>query len=57
MRALQWVIYGFFGTICVAIVFVKAGQKGGRSGGQQTADVITAGASGLTSLASGLEGG
>jgi hypothetical protein len=53
----QWLIWGFFGAIALGIVFVKAGQKGGRSGGQQSADIITAGASGLASTASALEGG
>jgi hypothetical protein len=56
MKVLQWAIYGFFGAVCLGIVFIKAGQKGGRSGGQQTADVITAGGGALAAVATGLEG-
>lgn len=52
----RWAFLGFFGVIALGIVFVRAGQSGGRSGGQQTADIITASSSGLANIGSSLEG-
>ena len=52
----RWAVFGFFAAIIAAIVFVKAGSKGGQSGGQQTATVLQAGGGALAQVASGLEG-
>lgn len=52
----RWFVFGFFGAIIAVIVFVKAGNKGGQSGGQQTATIINAGGDAAAKLASGLEG-
>ncbi len=52
----KWAVFGFFGAIIAAIVFVKAGAKGGQSGGRQSAAVINAGGDAAAKLASGLEG-
>jgi hypothetical protein len=52
----KWAIFGFFGAIIAVIVFVKAGAKGGQSGGQQTATVMNAGGDALAKVAGGLEG-
>lgn len=52
-----WATVGFFGAIITAIVFVKAGQGGGKSGGDQAATVIKAGGSSAADVASALEGG
>lgn len=51
----EWVVWGFFGAIVVAIVFVKAGASG-QTGGAQTAEIIKAGSSGLSGVATALEG-
>lgn len=53
----EWLIAGFFIAIALSIVFVKAGQKGGVSGGQQSAMVIQAAGSGVSDVAAALEGG
>ncbi|HZV49922.1 MAG TPA: hypothetical protein VFD49_09175 [Candidatus Dormibacteraeota bacterium] len=55
----RWVhtaVVGFFSAVVVAIVFVKAGQRTGVSGGQQTAQILNAGGSALANAARGLEG-
>ena len=53
----RWVVAGFFGAIILAIVFVKAGSgKSGQSGGQQSAQIITAFGDAGNKIASGLEG-
>jgi len=41
----------------LAIVFVKAGQKGGMSGGQQAATIMQAGGTSYAAGVSALEGG
>jgi len=53
----RWAAMGFFGAIIIAIVFVKAGQGGGKSGGDQTATIFRGGGDALAKVASGLEGG
>lgn len=55
--ALQWFVFGFFGVIAAFIIFVRAGQLGGATGGKQTADIINAAGGSVASLASSLEGG
>jgi hypothetical protein len=52
----RWALMGFFGAIILAIVFVKAGQKGGQSGGEQTATIIRGFGDAGNKLAAGLEG-
>jgi hypothetical protein len=53
----RWAVMGFFGAIILAIVFVKAGSgKSGQSGGQQSAQIITAFGDAGSKIASGLEG-
>lgn len=50
-------VIGFFLAIVAGIIFVQAGKQTGVSGGQQSAQVINAGASGVANVAKGLEGG
>jgi len=56
MKILQWAIWGFFGAVIAGIVFVKAGAKGGMSGGQQSAMIIDAAGTAVSATASSLEG-
>lgn len=53
---LRWAFVGFFGVIALAIVFVKAGKGGGKSGGEQSAMIIKAGGGAISDVASSLEG-
>jgi hypothetical protein len=55
-KYLELAIGGFFTAVVAVIIFVRAGQKGGRSGGQQTADIITASGQAINNVATGLEG-
>lgn len=57
MKWLDTAIFGFIAAVIAVIVFVKAGPNGGQSGGEQTAQVITASGGALASLATSLEGG
>jgi hypothetical protein len=57
VKVLKFALWGFFGAIGLAIVFVRAGQKSGRSGGQQAADIISAGGSATSQVATALQGG
>jgi hypothetical protein len=50
-------VFGFFAVIALMIIFVRAGQYGGRSGGQQSADILYAGGSTLGNLGKSLNGG
>jgi len=53
----KWAIFGFFGAIIAAIVFVKAGSgKSGQSGGQQSAAILQGFGDAGAKIASGLEG-
>lgn len=52
----RWVVMGFFGAIILFIVFVRAGQKGGQSGGEQTATIVKGFGDAGNKLAAGLEG-
>jgi hypothetical protein len=52
----RWAVFGFFGAIIAAIVFVKAGRGGAKSGGDQTAEIVRGGGDALAKVASGLEG-
>lgn len=52
----RWAFIGFFGVIALAIVFVKAGKGGGKSGGDQAASIIQASAGGIANVGSSLEG-
>jgi|GEM_PF-5477918 hypothetical protein len=56
MKILQWAIWGFFGAVIAGIVFVKAGAKGGMSGGQQSAMIIESAGTAVSATASSLEG-
>lgn len=53
---LRWAVLGFFGAIIAAIVFVKAGRGGGKSGGEQAASIVKASADGIANVGSSLEG-
>lgn len=37
-------------AMVLTIIFVRAGEKGGESGGSQTSKIFTSGASGLSSV-------
>lgn len=56
-RLVHTAVIGFFLAIVAGIIFVQAGKQTGVSGGQQSAQVINAGASGISNVAKGLEGG
>ena len=56
-KTLAIAIYGFMLAIVATIVFVKAGQGGGESGGQQTAQILKAGGQAIGNVATALEGG
>lgn len=52
----KYVAFGFFGAVGLFIVFVQAGKYGGRSGGQQTSDILNGFGSAGSNLATALEG-
>jgi hypothetical protein len=54
---LQHIVFGVFVAIGMAIIFVKAGQKSGVSGGQQASQIIGASGQAFTSGVTALEGG
>lgn len=54
---LQHVVFGVFLAIVAAIVFVKAGQKSGVSGGEQSSQIIGASGQAFSSGVTALEGG
>lgn len=45
----------FFLAVIASIIFVSAGRRGGRSGGQQSADIINATGSSLSNVANAVE--
>lgn len=55
-RVIEVFVIGFFIAVALSIIYVSAGRFGGRSGGQQTADILSAASGGLSSLANSLEG-
>lgn len=54
---LQHIVFGIFLSILAVIVFVRAGQKSGVSGGQQSSQIINASGQAFSSGVSALEGG
>lgn len=54
---LQHVVFGVFLAILAVIVFVKAGQRGGSTGGQQSSQIIQASGQAFSSGVTALEGG
>ncbi|MBT9131425.1 MAG: hypothetical protein DDT41_01731 [candidate division WS2 bacterium] len=58
MRETIKYIFGFIGIAMVlTIIFVRAGERGGMSGGEQTARIMTAGAMGASEIISAAMGG
>jgi len=55
-NVLQHIVLGVFVAILAVIVFVRAGQKGGATGGQQSAQIISAAGSAFSSGVQALEG-
>lgn len=55
-RIIEVFVIGFFLAVALSIIFVSAGRFGGRSGGQQSADILNAASGGLSSIANSLEG-
>lgn len=53
----QHIVLGVFIVLGLAIIFVKAGQKSGVSGGQQTSQIIGASGQAFTGGVTALEGG
>ncbi len=54
---LQHIVFGVFLSILAVIVFVRAGQKSGVSGGTQSSQIITSSGQAFASGVSALEGG
>lgn len=54
-RFLEIAGYGFFIAIALVVIFVQAGTTG-KSGGTQTAEILSGGADGLAKVATALEG-
>ena len=54
-NVMEYVVWGFFGAIVAAIIFVKAGASG-QTGGAQTAEIIKAAGSSTSGVATALEG-
>ena len=52
----EYIALGFFVAVGLFIVYVQAGKYGGRSGGQQTADILGGFGSAGAELATALEG-
>jgi hypothetical protein len=52
----RYAVLGFFIAIIAAIVFVKAGRGGGKSGGDQTAAIVKSFGDAGANIASSLEG-
>ena len=52
----EFMAFGFFAAIALFIIYVQAGAYGGRSGGQQTADILNGFGSAGANLAASLEG-
>lgn len=57
MKWLHTALIGFFVAVIAGIIFVQAVRQGGTSGGAQSAQIIKAGGSAITSVAAGLESG
>jgi hypothetical protein len=55
-ETIQKFFFGFFAVLALMIIFVRAGQSGKATGGQQTAQILNAGGSSLANLAKGLSG-
>lgn len=55
-KVVEYAVIGFFVAIVAAIIFVQAGKAGGKSGGEQSADIINATGSALSNTAKGLQG-
>jgi hypothetical protein len=55
-KILGYMVFGFFFVIALVIIFVRAGQGGGESGGKQTAEISKGVADGLSSVAKSLQG-
>lgn len=53
----QHIVLGVFVVLALVIIFVKAGQKSGVSGGQQSSQIIGAASQGFASGVTALEGG
>jgi hypothetical protein len=56
-RLAHTALIGFFLAVVAGIIFVQAGRQTGVSGGAQSSQIINAGASGISNVAKGLEGG
>ena len=57
MNIVRIAVMGAFAAIIAVIVFVKAGQGGGQSGGDQTATIAKGFGSAGSDLVKSLEGG
>jgi len=55
-RIIEVFVIGFFIAVALSIIYVSAGRFGGRSGGQQSADILNAASGGLSGIANSLEG-
>lgn len=53
----QHIIFGITVLILAVIIFVKAGQKGGASGGEQSSQLVKASGDAFSSGVTALEGG
>lgn len=49
-------VYGLVATVLAVIVFVRAGELGGDSGGQQTSTIINSTAKGVASVINAAQG-
>jgi hypothetical protein len=57
VKLLQAVVIGVFVAIVAVIIFVRAGQRSGVSGGQQSSQIINASGDSFAKVVSSLEGG
>jgi len=57
VKLLQAVVIGVFVAIVAVIIFVRAGQRSGSSGGQQSSQIINASGDSFAKVVSSLEGG
>lgn len=55
-NAFHTLFVGAFAIMALAVVFVKAGQKGGANGGAQTSAIVNSLSGGVSNTISSLEG-
>jgi hypothetical protein len=56
MKWAEWIVIGLVAAVLAVIVFVRAGQLSGESGGSQASSIIKSTTSGVGTILNGAEG-